>query len=596
MFHLGDSLRFSTLIKYFEKLENMSSTQTMIQTLALMLKETTANNIDVVCYLTLGEIAAGYENVQLGAGSEITKSAVSIAFGIEAAEIEDQLKKIGDLGTVASKIDKAATIKIEGSAFKGKLSVSKLHKELMKIAQAEGSGSQEVKEKTLAAILAQANPEERKYVIRLVLGEMRLGVADKTLLDALAVAFLSSKKKRAVLEDAYNMCSDIGYVARILAKNGLKGVKRIRISLGRPIQPMLAQRVSNMSEIMEHMESEEIAAEEKYDGERIQAHKNRDEVKLFSRRLTDVTNQFPVVADEVSRRISAEKAVLDGEVVAYNFEEETYEPFQKLMQRRRKYNVKEFAEKIPVKYMLFDVLYVDGKSCMKKSYPQRRSKLEKIVKNSKRIAIANRIVSGQLEEIDGFFQDCLERGLEGIVCKSNEADSCYQAGARGWLWIKWKPSYATELSDTLDLVVIGAFAGKGKRAGTYGALLCAAYNSEEDVFQTVCKLGSGFSDKQLSSLPKKLENAKVIKKPARVSVNKEMFPDFWFSPKYVVEVLVSEVTQSPAHTCDWNAKKKRGLSLRFPRFKRWRSEKSSEQATTTSEVKDIFKRIKRSRG
>jgi DNA ligase-1 len=586
-------LRFSYLVNYFEKLEKTSSKNAMVQTLASLLKEATVSSIDIVCYFTLGEVVAAYKNVQSGIGTEIAKSAISLTFGIEKSIIENELKKFGDLGTVTLKIDKAAKRKIEGVSFKGKLSVNNLHKELIKIARAKGTGSQEVKEKTLAAILTKASPEERKYVIRLALGEMRLGVADITLLDALAVAFLGSKEKRAPLEDAYNVCSDIGYVAKILAKSGLKGVKRIRISLGRPIKPMLAQRVSKLSEIMEHIKSEEVAAEEKYDGERIQAHKNGNTVKLFSRRLTDVTNQFPIIVNQVSKRISAKKAVLDGEIVAYNFEEEAFDPFQKLMQRRRKYNVKEFAEKMPVKYMLFDVLYVNGKSYMKTSYPRRRNKLEKIAENNKCIAITNCIVSTQLEEIDDFFQDCLERGLEGIVCKSNETDSYYQAGARGWLWIKWKPSYATELSDTLDLVVVGAYAGKGKRAGTYGALLCTAYNSQEDVFQTVCKLGSGFSDKQLFSLPKKLEDARVSKKPARVAVNKEMFPDYWFTPKYVVEVLSSEITQNPVHTCDWTFEGKRGLSLRFPRFKRWRVEKSPEQATTISEVVEMFRRSKK---
>jgi DNA ligase-1 len=583
-------LRFSYLVECFEKLEKTSSIHAMIQTLASLFKEATASNIDIVCYFTLGEVAAAYKNVQLGVGTEISKSAISLAFGVEKTEVENSLRKFGDLGTVASKLDKAAKRKIRGVSFKGKLSVNNLHKELIKIARAKGTGSQEIKEKTLSAILTEVSPSERKYIIRLVLGEMRLGVADMTLLDALAVAFLGSKEKRAPLEDAYNMCSDIGYVAKILAKSGLKGVKRTRISLGRPIQPMLAQRVSELSELMERMKSEEVAAEEKYDGERIQAHKNGNEVKLFSRRLTDVTSQFPVIADEVNKRVSAEKAILDGEVIAFNFKERAYEPFQKLMQRRRKYNVKEVAEKMPVKYMLFDVLYVDGKSYIKKSYPQRRRKLEKIAKNSKRIAIADRIVSAELEEIDDFFQDCLERGLEGVVCKSNAPDSYYQAGARGWLWTKWKTSYAIELSDTLDLVVVGAYAGKGKRAGTYGALLCAAYNSERDIFQTVCKLGSGFSDKQLFSLPEKLEDARVNKRPARVTVNKEMFPDYWFASKYVVEVLGSEITESPAHTCDWDAKEKRGLSLRFPRFKRWRSEKSPEQATKVSEVVEMFRR------
>lgn len=242
-----------------------------------------------------------------------------------------------------------------------------------------------------------------------------------------------------------------------------------------------------------------------------------------------------------------------------------YRPFYRLA----------FAEKLPAKYTIFDVLSINGKSYMKKSYPQRRSKLEKIEKNGKRIAMTNRTLSSQLEEIDEFFQTSLERGLEGIVCKSTADDSYYQAGARGWLWIKWKPDYSTELTDTLDLVLVGAYTGKGKRVGTYGALLCAAYNKEEDVFQTLCKLGSGFSDKQLFSLSKKLGAERASKRPARVIVNKEIFPDYWFTPKYIVEVLGSEITQSPVHTCDWNAKEKTGLSLRFPRFKRWRGEKNA---------------------
>jgi DNA ligase-1 len=574
-------------------LEKTDSKVVMSQTLATLLKEDPTQDIDIICYLTLGEIAAAYKNVRLGIGTKLAQSAIVLAFDVDEGKIEDDIKKFGDLGTVASRIDKNTKKKCENYPFERELSVNAVHHELIKIANAKGSGSQKTKKKTLASILMSAIPEERKYITRLALGEMRLGVADMTLLDALAVAFLGSKEERTPLEEAYNVCSDIGHVAKILAKNGLKGVKRIRISLGRPIQPMLAQRVSKLSEIMEHIKSDSLAAEEKYDGERIQAHKNGDTVKLFSRRLTDVTSQFPMIVDQVRKQISAKKAVLDGEIVAYNFKEEAFYPFQKLMQRKRKYKVSEFAEKMPVRYMLFDVLYVNGKSYMKTSYPKRRKKLEKIAENSKRVAAANRVVSAKLEEIDDFFQNCLERGLEGIVCKSNADDSYYQAGARGWFWIKWKASYATELADTLDLVVVGAYAGKGKRGGTYGALLCVAYNNSEDVFQTVCKLGSGFSDKQLSSLPKKLEDAKVSKKPARVAVNKELLPDYWFAPKYVVEVLGSEITQSPAHTCNWDTQEKRGLSLRFPRFKRWRDEKSPEQATTVSEVLEMFRRSKK---
>jgi DNA ligase-1 len=504
------------------------------------------------------------------------------------------MKEIGDIGEVACKIVKVEEKKfVEFFKVEEVLSVEAVHRGLMKIAIESGSGSQEAKIKTLAAMLAAAASEEKRYIMRLATGEMRLGMGDMTLLDALAAAFLGTKEKKPDLEHAYNICSDIGYVAKVLAGSGLKGVTRIRIALNRPIRPMLAQRVSKMSEIMEKIGSKVVAAEEKYDGERIQAHKDGAKVKLFSRRLTDVTNQFPEVVENVNKHIKAEKAILDGEVVAYDFDKSVFYPFQKLTQRRRKYKVDEYAKKIPAKYMLFDVLYENGKSYMRKSYPERRKKLEQIAKNRKYMTITSRITSSKLSEIDEFFQDCIKRGLEGVVCKSCADGSYYRAGAREWLWIKWKESYASELSDTLDLVVVGAYAGKGKRGGTYGALLCATYNHNEDTFQTVCKLGTGFSDKHLESLPEKLKDARKDDVPARVVVSKQMKPDYWFAPKYVLEVRGSEITESPAHTCNWNEKEKRGLSLRFPIFERWRPEKAPEQATTVQEITEMFLAQKR---
>ena len=578
-------MKFSRLAEAFEKLENTSSQNAMVNTLVELFREATMSDIDKICYFTLGEIAAGYNNVRLGIGDEMAKSAIALAADIDKQKVEEEMKKIGDLGEVAYELVRGKERKFEEYfRFGDELSVEDVHRGLMKIATASGSGSQEVKKKTLAAMLAGAASEERRYLVRLATREMRLGVGDMTLLDALATAFLGSKEKRLDLEHAYNICSYIGYLAKVLAKSGLKGVKRIRIVLNRPIRPMLAQRVSKMSEIIEKIGSEVVAAEEKYDGERIQAHKDGAKVKLFSRRLTDVTNQFPEVVENVGKHIKAEKAILDGEVLAYDFDKDVFYPFQKLMQRRRKYRVEEYAERIPVKYMLFDVLYVNGKSCMAKSYPERRKKLEQVAENEKYIAITDQVTSSELDEIDEFFQDCIERGLEGVVCKSCADDSYYRAGAREWIWIKWKASYATELSDTLDLVVVGAYAGKGKRGGIYGSLLCAAYNHDEDIFQTVCKLGTGFSDKQLEHLPEKLKDATTDKKSARVMVTKEMKPDYWFAPKYVLEVRGSEITESPVHTCNWNEEEKRGLALRFPRFERWRLEKSSEQTTTVQEI------------
>ncbi|MFW6110746.1 MAG: ATP-dependent DNA ligase [Thermoproteota archaeon] len=586
-------MRFSHLTELFENLEKTSSRTQMTNLLAELFKKATSENIDKICYFTLGEIAAGYKNIYLGLGDEMTKSAIALAAAVDKQKVEEKFKEIGDLGRVADTLLQTKEEKLKNFfSFQKNLSVKDVHRGLMKIATASGSGSQEVKKKTLAAMLADATSQERRYLVRLSTGEMRLGVGDMTILDSLSTAFFGSKDKREELEHAYNVCSDIGYVAKVLARSGLKGVKNIRIALNRPIRPMLTQRVSEMSQIMEKIESEVVAAEEKYDGERIQAHKDGYKVKLYSRRLTDVTSQFPEVVEKVSKDVKIDSAILDGEVVAYDFEEGEYYPFQKLMQRRRKYEVEKYAEKIPVRYMVFDVLYAEGRSWLKRSYPERRKKLEEIVENSEYTKVTGRVKSTELDVIDEFFQNCLNRGLEGIVCKSCSENSYYRAGAREWMWIKWKESYASELSDTLDLVVVGAYAGKGKRGGTYGALLCAAYNHEEDLFQTVCKLGTGFSDEQLENMPHKLGDVQVDSPHPRVMTTKEVDCDYWFTPKYVLEVLGSEITQSPVHTCNWDEKKKRGLALRFPRFKRWRSEKAADQATTVQEIVDMFQRRK----
>jgi len=582
-------LKFSKLVESFEHLEKTSSRNGMIKILENLFKKATEANIDVICYFALGNIVAGYKDIKIGMGDEMIKTSIAFAANLDKEDIEEKMQEFGDLGDVAFNVIGKKQKKFEKFfEIKDQPSVIDVHKGLMKIAETHGSNSVEIKEKILAALLSNVTPKERRYMVRMVAGEMRLGIGDMTVLDSLASAFLGSKNKRKSLEHAYNVCSDIGHVAKILVKSGLKGIKQITIALNRPLRPMLAQRVSEMSTIMEKIGSEIVATEEKFDGERIQAHKDRDAVKLFSRRLTDVTDQFPEVVASVKKQINSDKAITDGEVVAFDFKKNEYYPFQKLMQRRRKYDVQDYAEKIPVKYMVFDLLYINGKSYIHKSYPERRKKLEQVVEPQKFIEITNRKISEKLEDIDDFFQACLKKGLEGVVCKSCAKDSFYRAGAREWMWIKWKQSYASQLSDTFDLVVVGAYAGKGKRAGTYGALLCAAYNHEKDVFQTACKLGSGFSDDQLDELPKKMKDARVDERPLRVEVNTNMVPDYWFNPKYVLEVLASEITKSPVHTCNWNENEKKGLALRFPRFKRWRTEKSSEETTTVNEIVYMF--------
>ena len=484
---------FKELSEAFEELEKVSSQTEMIKILADIFKQANADEIDKICYYTLGETAASYKKVTLGMAEKIVQQSISLAADMDINIIKDETNKIGDLGEVAF-----TTIKDNDNRFKtffntkNGLTIQDVDNGLKKITMSSGSGSAEVKQKILAAMLTIASPFERKYLVRLVTRTMEFGVGEATELNALASAFLGSKKEKPKLEAAYNLCSDIGLIAQVLDKKGLKGITKIKITLHIPMKPMLAQRVSKFNEIKQKINSTIIAAEEKYDGERIEAHKDGQTVTLFSRRLTDVTTQYPDIVENVKKYVKTDKAILDGEAVAYNDKKDVFYPFQKLMQRRRKYNVKEYMKEIPVKYMLFDVIYRDGQSLMKKSYPERRKNLEEIIDNNNLIKVANRRLTDNLDEIDEFFQECLDNNLEGVVCKSCSPTSYYQAGARKYYWIKWKKDYASELRDTLDLVVIGAYPGRGRRRNTYGSLLCTAYNPEKDAFQTVCKLGTGF--------------------------------------------------------------------------------------------------------
>ena len=293
-------MKFSRLVEVFKNLEETSSRNDMIDILAKLFRKATEENIDKICYFVLGNIAAGYKDVKMGMGDEMVKTAIAFAADMDESEVEKEMRQVGDLGNVAYKLIGKRDKRFEGFLeTEDQPTIRDVHKGLMKIAEAEGSGSVELKEKTLASLLSTASPEERVYIVRLAAGEMRLGVGDVTVLDGLASAFLGSKEERPPLEHAYNVCSDIGYVAKVLVRSGLEGVKRIRIALNMPIRPMLAQRVSEMSMIMEKIGSDLVAAEEKFDGERIQAHKNGDKVKLFSRRLSDVTDQFPEVVKSV---------------------------------------------------------------------------------------------------------------------------------------------------------------------------------------------------------------------------------------------------------------------------------------------------------
>jgi DNA ligase-1 len=352
---------------------------------------------------------------------------------------------------------------------------------------------------------------------------------------------------------------------------------------------MLAQRTSSAAELLARLGGS-CAAEYKYDGVRVQAHRTADgQIELFTRRLERVGGQFPDVVELLEGGLGPRQAILEGEVVAADPVSGELRPFQEVMHRRRKHGIAEAIDEWPVSLYCFDLLYADGEDLTRLPYPERRARLVAAVTPGPRLRLATAEEVADEAALEALFEQAVADGCEGLLCKSLSPAAGYQAGARGWLWIKLKRDYRTELSDTLDLVVVGALAGRGRRRGVYGALLLAAYDAETDQFRTVCKCGTGFSDAELAALPERLAALARPDPPARVDAR--MAADVWFEPGLVVEVLGAELTLSPIHTAAWGElKEDAGLALRFPRFTgRYRDDKAPTDATTVAEVVDLYR-------
>ena len=581
-------LVFRELVETFEQLEATTSGNEMVQILSELFRRTPYEAIDLVCYFIQGELSAEYEDVNLNIGERLMAEAIARAAGVMREEIEKLHVEKGDFGLVAEAV-------LQGQDGSGdSLTVRTVHDRLMEVARAAGTGSQEVKLNLLAGLLSQAAPREAKYIVRIALGTLRLGVGTMTILNALAVAFTGEKRNKAQLEKAYNLCGDVGLVSKRVAEKGLDGLKKIKIQVGHPIKMMAAQRVQSLHEIFEKM-PHGFAVEFKYDGERVQCHKRGEIVEIFSRNLENITHQYPDVALYIREGVHANEAIVEGEVVALMpGATDQFQPFQILMSRKRKHEVERYVKEIPVKIFLFDVLYIGGEGVMEKPYPERREILERIVVRSDHVDLAQALVSDDSEEIENFFNGAVELGFEGIVAKSRAPDSPYRAGAREWSWIKWKRDYTQDLGDTFDVVAVGGIAGRGKRSGTWGALLCAIYNPELDRFETLCKVSTGFSDEELAKLPELFRPYERDERPARVF--SKMEPTRWFEPVVVLEISGAELTRSPIHTCGAESGEEPGIALRFPRFLRFRGDKGAEEATTVAEVKQLFEKARAGSG
>jgi DNA ligase-1 len=551
-----------------------------------LLKQTPKGIIDKVVYLTQGKLYPDFVGLEIGVAEKLAIRAVAKATGRNETDIETNMKKVGDLGETTAKFLEKKT---QTTFSQQQLTAEKVYESFDKMAKATGEGSMDQKIGILAGLLANATPKEAKYVIRTVTGELRLGIADMTVLDALAIAYGGGKEAREALERAYNISSDLGRVAKTVAEKGIKAIEKFEVSIGEPIRPMLAERLGAPQEILEKLGGK-CMAEYKYDGERIQAHKQGDQITLYSRRLENISDQYPDAIELLKKHVKPKEAMIEAECVAVDVDTGEMRPFQELMHRRRKHGIQEAMVEYPVSLFVFDALYVDGKDLTQEPYPVRHKYLEKTIERGEHVKLAEFIITDNTTELEAFFEKAVENGCEGLMCKSMAKDSVYQAGARGWLWIKYKRDYKSELTDTVDLVIVGAFHGRGKRAGRYGALLLAAYDEEKDVFQTVTKCGTGFTDEDLEKIPKILEKHRISHRHPRVQSTLEA--DVWFEPKIVIEVIGAEMTLSPIHTCAMDAiRRGSGLAIRFPRFTgKYREDKAAEDATTVKETIEMYQR------
>jgi DNA ligase 1 len=550
--------------------------------------ETPKELLPTVCYLCQGLVAPEFAGVDLGLAEKLALRAVATATGIEPEQVLAAVREAGDLGQAAEQLLAATAAEREPS-----LQVAGVVDTLHEIARAEGSGSQGRKLNLLAGLLALSTPLEARYLLRLVTGNLRLGIGTPTILDALAQVYAGGRKNRAVLERAYNICCDLGLVAATLASDGLSGVEGLNVRPGYPVRVMLAQRLSDAGEILARLGGR-CMAEYKYDGMRLQAHRTADgRIELLTRRQERVSSQFPDVVELLQAGLGPREAILEGEVVAYDAAAGELRPFQEVMFRRRKHGIAEAARDVPVGLFCFELLYADGQDLTNLPYLDRRARLAEAVTLSDRLRLTTALEVTTPQALDAMFDQAVADGSEGLVCKSTGSDAIYQAGARGWLWIKLKRDYRTELADTVDLVVVGAYIGRGRRRGTYGAVLLAAYDPDAEVYQTVGRCGTGFSDAELSALPTRLAPLRRPQRPVRV--NSRVPADVWFEPSVVLEVLVAELTLSPNHTAGWGQlKDQAGLSMRFPRFTgRWRDDKEPQDATTAQQLIDLYRTARR---
>jgi DNA ligase-1 len=697
-------MTFHRLAQYFQQLESVSSRLKMTEILADLFKSASPQEINLVCYLSLGQLGPKHDQTEFNLAEKMLIRVLSQAFHASATEVKKLYKTAGDIGEVAYQLaqhpsqdlfssdnqaDKSSSDSVSKKSSSASrkhaprhvpstksLSVSQIYAQLLTLARDSGQGSQERKVSALAQLLTQVDPLSAKYLARIPVGKLRLGFSDMTIIDALSWLVTGDKSLHDDLESAYNVAADVGLIAQTvrsslsrsksrspspsLVKKVTSQLSNVHVVLGTPIVPELCQRLKSFDEIIDKMG--QVAVEPKYDGTRLQIHFSRSPVisspakqdreisknknpktlkaydsrlttkfliKSFTRNLEENSHMFPELAS-IGQHLRAKSFILDCEAVGVDPQTGKWLPFQLTITRKRKHQVSDQQAKVPLKFMVFDLLYLNGRDLHRLPLKTRRQQLQKILPSGKVFDLTPQTITSDPQVCRRLHHQYLDQGLEGVVIK--RWDSPYVPGRKGWNWVKMKEveTAAAGLSDTIDCVVMGYYRGRGKRAAFgLGAFLVGIVNSprhfypersrraeattkssstvteeshpkknqpsslmkrippsllkrgaEGVEFLTLSKIGTGLTDDQFKQLRRRLKPLEIKNKPDSYLVDKNLFPDVWVKPSLVVEIAADNLTKSPTHTA--------GLALRFPRLLKFRDDKSPDQATTLSEVKTLY--------
>lgn len=588
-------MQFSTLSAFFEKIEKVSSRLEITRILADLYNQLTADEIAQTTYLLQGRVMPEYAGVEFGMGQKLVERGIAGALQIEAISLRTEFKKQGDLGQVVE-FFKKQILSFEDAD----LSITTVFNELLRLAHANGPGSQDTKVAIISHLIRQLDPLTCRYLVRMMLGQMRLGFSSMTVLDAYSWMLTGDKSMRAQIEEAYHVLPDLGRIGKILKEKGIVGLSDINPEIFIPIIMMRAERLSSGAEIIDKIGT--CFIESKYDGFRLQIHYSgqTSEVRLYSRSLDDVSSMYPDVAQAVRDNFGSHEVIFEGEAIGYDPVTGDFLPFQETVQRKRKYDIIAVAERIPLRLFVFDMLYLDGKNYIKQPFSVRRTALEKLfekISSTKTLQLAKQDRVESADVVDALFDSAITDGLEGIIAK--KIDGLYRAGARDWNWIKFKRSYSSKIQDTIDVLVMGYDLGQGKRTGFgIGAFLVGVYDGTLDQYVTVAKIGTGLTDDEWQELKQKSEKFKVKNKPTNYLVDPSMECDVWIVPSIVVEIRADEITRSQAHTAGRSMGLSKsgksqvvttaGFALRFPRLERFREDRTAEDVTTTGEIELMY--------